>query len=807
MKMKTISLLLILTLCLSLFPVGALAFTAEDSFEAGASEEIDTLVETDEEDADTSVDITNGEDDEEEITDSADSDIVELESELYIKDENAAEPGVEEDISSEIIEEEEYLEETGADIADQTIDDLDGCATVVYADVSGSSEEVVVTVVTEDAVEETVEASEEPIVEMSEDSEDVSADDTVEEESNEVILLGQTLTATANGITVTASGSLPEGATASITPVSYDDSEMEVLLAVDITIYEADGAEFEPENDTIAVTIQSDAIDGNNEVYHITENGEAEKVSSDASDGSVAFEADHFSVYVVTSTDADAGTSSVEITGTYYQEEARSMLSLINEFRTGDDAWYWDETDTEKVYATGLSELTYDYDLEQIAMQRAAELAISYSHTRPDGSSCFTVEYNGVRSSGENIFYPGFSASALFAFTVFQETDQSYSGQGHRRLMLSSSVASVGIACIEINGCYYWVMEFGRSSYNTTSTGNLDGSHDVTTTVTNEYLDSQTHNFVSTVVKAATCTEEGQEKLVCSDCNYTKYATIAATGHSYDSGVVTTEPTCSTEGVMTYTCTKCGVTYTESIAATGIHTYDAGAVTKVATCSEEGEIIYTCTVCGVTKTEVVPTTAHTYDAGTVTTAATCTENGVMTFTCSVCGNIKTEVIPATRHNYDDGAVTTAATCTEDGVKTYTCSTCGDAKIEVIPAAHTWDEGAITTEATCTEDGVITYTCTVCGETKTEVIEATGHSYDNGVVTTATTSTTSGLKTYTCSKCGATYTETIPATGANDSVTKSPQTGDTTNVMLYVILVAACGCGLAAVLIIKKRKVN
>ncbi len=42
-----------------------------------------------------------------------------------------------------------------------------------------------------------------------------------------------------------------------------------------------------------------------------------------------------------------------------------------------------------------------------------------------------------------------------------------------------------------------------------------------------------------------------------------------ATGHSWDDGVVTTEPTATTDGVMTYTCTVCGETYTEAIAATG----------------------------------------------------------------------------------------------------------------------------------------------------------------------------------------------------------------------------------------------
>ena len=53
----------------------------------------------------------------------------------------------------------------------------------------------------------------------------------------------------------------------------------------------------------------------------------------------------------------------------FNQTEARSMLDSINAFRTGSDAWYWNSSNTEKVQATGLGELVYDYDLEKVAMQ------------------------------------------------------------------------------------------------------------------------------------------------------------------------------------------------------------------------------------------------------------------------------------------------------------------------------------------------------------------------------------------------------------------------------------------------------
>ena len=80
------------------------------------------------------------------------------------------------------------------------------------------------------------------------------------------------------------------------------------------------------------------------------------------------------------------------------------------------------------------------------------------------------------------------------------------------------------------------------------------------------------HTVVTDAAVAATCTTDGKtEGSHCSVCNtvLTAQTNIPATGHSWDSGVVTTAPTASTDGVKTYTCTVCGATKTEKIPATG----------------------------------------------------------------------------------------------------------------------------------------------------------------------------------------------------------------------------------------------
>ncbi|MBQ7579763.1 MAG: RICIN domain-containing protein [Clostridia bacterium] len=67
-----------------------------------------------------------------------------------------------------------------------------------------------------------------------------------------------------------------------------------------------------------------------------------------------------------------------------------------------------------------------------------------------------------------------------------------------------------------------------------------------------------------------TCTNTGSQRYICSKCNGTKTEIIAATGHTSDSGSVTTQPTCTQTGVKTYKCTTCGATVkTETVSALG----------------------------------------------------------------------------------------------------------------------------------------------------------------------------------------------------------------------------------------------
>lgn len=188
-------------------------------------------------------------------------------------------------------------------------------------------------------------------------------------------------------------------------------------------------------------------------------------------------------------------TTTVQVNVEYHQAEARKMLGMVNAFRTGDDAWYWNENNSVKFPAKGLQALSYDYKLEEIAMKRAAELAMSYSHTRPNGEdtrSAF-LEAGYADSMGENIA-AGVGSSLSTAqntFVAWREDEKKYEGQGHRRNMLNGMFTSIGIGCVYYNGTYYWAMELGGARTGAQDS-RIDGARTVPVEIKNEDIRSLT---------------------------------------------------------------------------------------------------------------------------------------------------------------------------------------------------------------------------------------------------------------------------------------------------------------------------
>ena len=284
------------------------------------------------------------------------------------------------------------------------------------------------------------------------------------------------------------------------------------------------------------------------------------------------------------------------------------------------------------------------------------------------------------------------------------------------------------------------------------------------------------HDEVHHDGKAATCTEAGYEAYVtCTRCDYTTYKDIAAHGHEWDGGKVTTPATCTTDGVKTYTCKHDGSHMKiETIKSEG-HKY-AHVVTDP-TCVAEGYTTHTCSVCGDTYTsDKVPATGHTEEVVSGK-APTCTATGLTEGKkCSVCGKVLVaqETISAKGHTDGSWIVDKEATCTENGSKHQVCSVCGETiKTETISSKGHTDEVVPGKAATCTEDGLTEgKKCSVCGVTTLaqDVIPAKGHTDGSWTVDKEATCTENGSKHQVCSVCGETIkTETISSKGHTDEV--------------------------------------
>ena len=248
------------------------------------------------------------------------------------------------------------------------------------------------------------------------------------------------------------------------------------------SVQEAQKTQEAPEDQDAMVNCQGYSLDSSGEIQ--IDNVSESFTSADSQDLDAQLQ-DSASTY-------EKNTTSIAFNVQFRQSEARQMIDMVNNFRTEGGVWYWNSDNQSKTYPS-LQRLQYDKDLENIAMQRAAELILGFSHTRPDGTSCFTATSNGISSYGENIAMGQRSSSEVME--SWKETDYDYNGQGHRRNMLGGNYNCAGYACVEYNGWKLWVQEFGYRSTPDTNVGAAnDSSSPVTFPLLNSDISSVTVN-------------------------------------------------------------------------------------------------------------------------------------------------------------------------------------------------------------------------------------------------------------------------------------------------------------------------
>ena len=329
---------------------------------------------------------------------------------------------------------------------------------------------------------------------------------------------------------------------------------------------------------------------------------------------------------------------------------------------------------------------------------------------------------------------------------------------------------------------------------------------------------------------------------ICDTCGYDK-----TVPHTHNLTLVPAKaPTCTEKGnTAYYTCDGCDKWFEDATGASEIT--DKTSVILAATGhsasdwkSDNTDHWKECTVVGCGVIIEDSKAAHTAGEWIIDTPATATTSGSKHKECTVCGyTMATETIPATgggEHTHSYGSE-----WKNDADNHWHECSCGDKKDT---AAHTAGEWIIDTPATATTSGTKHKKCTVCGYTMaTETIPATGggehtHSYGSDwkndatnhwhecscgdkadkaahdfkwVVDKEATATQKGSKHEECRVCG--YKKAaveIPATGTPTEPGKptdsdSPQTGDNSNMILWIALLFVSGGAVIGINVYSKKK--
>ena len=327
---------------------------------------------------------------------------------------------------------------------------------------------------------------------------------------------------------------------------------------------------------------------------------------------------------------------------------------------------------------------------------------------------------------------------------------------------------------------------------------------------------------------------------ICDTCGYDK-----TVPHTHNLTLVPAKaPTCTEKGnTAYYTCDGCDKWFEDATGASEIT--DKTSVILAATGhsasdwkSDNTDHWKECTVVGCGVIIEGSKVAHTAGEWIIDTPATATTSGTKHKKCTVCGYTMTiETIPATggEHTHSYGSE-----WKNDADNHWHECSCGDKKDT---AAHTAGEWIIDTPATATTSGTKHKKCTVCGYTMTiETIPATGgehtHSYGSDwkndatnhwhecscrdkadkaahdfkwVVDKEATATQKGSKHEECRVCG--YKKAaveIPATGTPTEPGKptgpdSPQTGDNSNMILWIALLFISGGAVIGIIAYSKKK--
>lgn len=389
--------------------------------------------------------------------------------------------------------------------------------------------------------------------------------------------------------------------------------------------------------------------------------------------------------------------------------------------------------------------LVMDRDLMDIAMARAAEAAVYFSHTRPKGGGLIpaygeTRIYNGkeysyefhVRQVGDNQgtlagenLAGGSASTGKYVVEAWNES------QGHKDQFMNIKWKSTGVGCFEFSGCFYWIQVFASFSADNPVTREEypNGSNQATFLV--EAANEDDKYGAAYSLEPAIChTEYGEPYLLLFDYDYMQnmsriFALKIVNGIKMSSSIIDPAKVIyRSSDPSKVSINKNGefkILVNENTTVTLYATYLGKEYSKSLNLVKEEE----------------PEPCTHYWLSTELVDPTCTKAGVMFNWCLYCDEEYTNTIPAAGHSYGGGKAT-ASTCTSQGYTTYNCVECGSAKKDKYTSLKSHTSKSTTTKATSSKDGKTVKACTACKKTLSTTaipkasnikLSATSYTYD------------------------------------------------------------------------------
>ena len=287
-----------------------------------------------------------------------------------------------------------------------------------------------------------------------------------------------------------------------------------------------------------------------------------------------------------------------------------------------------------------------------------------------------------------------------------------------------------------------------------------------------EALPMSGHSYIETSRSNPSCETSGKIVYVCEKCGKNSVTVIPDLGHEFGTLIEELAPTCLLYGQKAhYKCQRCGeyfdeykndITEEDIIIDKKPHEYSSPKVIKKSTCQEKGELLYTCLRCGSQYTETTEKSPHVLRFVTGK-AATCIEDGFADYEeCSVCDYSTMSVIEKYGHDYcPDWIVSDYPTCESAGSKTHVCRRCGqnDGMVIMEKLGHDFVKFE-DVQPTCENSGERGHReCRRCGKVEKEILPAIGHRYEQ-VSKTQPTCISDGFIVYECANCGRTKEEAL-----------------------------------------------